>query len=67
MPWALQRQLIYVPDPAPVAPAGDVIAGAHDVTLHTTDGLDLGAWFVPAAPAEDTGMAVLLAPGNGAN
>ena len=65
--WAWQRQLIYFPDPTPVPPAADVIAGARDVTLHTTDGLELGAWFVPAAGGEDTGMAVLVAPGNGGN
>jgi uncharacterized protein len=66
--WALQRQLIYFPDPTPVPPAGDVVAGARDVTLHTADGLELGAWFVPAAGGVvDTGMAVLVAPGNGGN
>lgn len=65
--WALQRQLIYFPDPTPVPPAADVIAGARDVTLRTSDGLELGAWFVPADAVEDTGMAVLLAPGNGGN
>jgi fermentation-respiration switch protein FrsA (DUF1100 family) len=64
---ALQRRLIYFPDPEPVPPAAAVIAGARDVTLHTTDGLELGAWFVPPAGPEDTGMAVLLAPGNGGN
>ena len=67
MLWALQRQLIYFPDPRPVPPAADVIAGAHDITLHTADGLELGAWFVPAAGPADTGMAVLVAPGNGGN
>jgi fermentation-respiration switch protein FrsA (DUF1100 family) len=65
--WALQRQLIYFPDPRPVPPAADVVAGARDVTLHTADGLELGAWFVPAAGPADTGMAVLVAPGNGGN
>lgn len=65
MPWALQRQLIYFPDARPVPAAADVIAGARDVTLYTTDGLELGAWFVPSAGAADTGMAVLVAPGNG--
>ena len=65
--WTLQRQLIYFPDPTPVPAAADVIAGARDVTLHTADGLELGAWFIPAAKPEDTGMAVLLAPGNGGN
>jgi uncharacterized protein len=67
MLWALQRQLIYFPDARPVPPAADVIAGARDVTLHTADGLELGAWFVPTAGPADTGMAVLVAPGNGGN
>ena len=67
MLWALQRQLIYFPDPTPVPPGGDVIGGARDVTLHTADGLELGAWFVPATGSADTGMAVLVAPGNGGN
>jgi fermentation-respiration switch protein FrsA (DUF1100 family) len=65
--WAIQRQFIYFPDSTPVPPAGQVIAGARDVILHTDDGLELGAWFVPADPAADTGMAALLAPGNGGN
>ena len=67
MLWALQRQLIYFPDTRQVPPAADVIPGSRDVALHTKDGLELGAWFVPAAGAEDTGMAVLFAPGNGGN
>jgi uncharacterized protein len=67
--WAMQRQLIYFPDAARVPPAGEVIAGARDVTLHTEDGLELGAWFVPAAAGRTAGapMAVLVAPGNGGN
>ncbi len=67
MLWVLQRQLIYFPDATPVPPAADVVAGARDVTLHTADGLELGAWFVPATGPLDTGMAVLVAPGNGGN
>ena len=67
--WAVQRQLIYFPDAARVPPAGEVIAGARDVSLHTEDGLELGAWFVPAAGGATPGtpMAVLVAPGNGGN
>src|SRR5687767_8112031 len=65
--WALQRQLVYVPDSTPVGRAAEVIPGAHDVTLSTADGLELGAWFVPAAGERDTGHAVLVAPGNGGN
>lgn len=66
--WAIQRQLIYLPDNSRVPPADEVIDGGRDVTLHTGDGLELGAWFVPAAgPAPRTPMAVLVAPGNGGN
>ncbi len=65
--WAVQRQLVYFPDTRPLPPAGDVVVGARDVTLHTADGLELGAWFVPAAGPVDTGTAVLVAPGNGGN
>ncbi len=70
MLWWQQRRLIYLPDASAVPPAGEVIEGARDVTLHTDDGLELGAWFVPAAPtggSTDRGMAVLVAPGNGGN
>ena len=64
---ALQRQLTYFPDTSPVPPAAEVIPGSRDVTLHTEDGLDLGAWFVPATGSDHAGMAVLFAPGNGGN
>ena len=64
---ALQRRLIYFPDSTAVLPAGRVIDGADDVTLHTSDGLELSAWFVPPRPASDTHLAVLVAPGNGGN
>ena len=64
---ALQRQLIYFPDSTAVPPAGEVIEGARDVTLRTSDGLALGAWFVPPSSASDMHIAVLVAPGNGGN
>jgi pimeloyl-ACP methyl ester carboxylesterase len=67
MAWWQQRQLIYFPDPSPVPAADTVVEGARDVTLHTDDGLELGAWFVPASGAQDRDMAVLVAPGNGGN
>jgi fermentation-respiration switch protein FrsA (DUF1100 family) len=44
-----------------------VIGGARDLTLHTSDGLALGAWFVPASSTSDLHLAVLVAPGNGGN
>jgi pimeloyl-ACP methyl ester carboxylesterase len=61
--WALQRRLIYFPSAGPVPEANTVIDGASDVSLETSDGLALGAWFVPAgAPSND--MTVLVANGN---
>ena len=65
--WAFQRQLIYFPDSTRVPPATEVIDGARDVVLRTEDGLELDAWFVPADPGRDLGIAVLAAPGNGGN
>jgi fermentation-respiration switch protein FrsA (DUF1100 family) len=60
--WVGQRQLIYFPQTgSPVPPAADALPGARDVTLRTTDGLDLGAWFLPAA---GDGTTVLVANGN---
>ena len=61
--WGFQRQLIYYPDRSPVPAAADVIPGARDVELHTSDGLVLGAWLVPPSGA-DRGVSVLVAPGN---
>ncbi|MQA24433.1 MAG: alpha/beta fold hydrolase [Micromonosporaceae bacterium] len=61
--WALQRHLIYLPDTARVPPAAEVIPGAEDVTLRTSDGLRLGAWLVPAS-GEPRGVSVLVANGN---
>lgn len=65
--WAFQRSIIYQPDTASPPPAATVLAAAEDVTLHTADGLALGAWLVRADGATDRGVAVLYAPGNGGN
>ncbi|WP_181312930.1 alpha/beta hydrolase [Nocardioides campestrisoli] len=71
MLWAVQRQLVYFPDTSTVPPAAEVLPGGRDVVLRTEDGLELGAWFVPAGTGPDahpdSGMAVLVAPGNGGN
>lgn len=64
--WLLQRRLIYLPDRAPAGPAADAVPGARDVTLHTADGLALGAWLVPPR-GPDRDLTVLLANGNGGN
>ncbi len=61
--WVFQRSLIYLPSAAPVAPVEAVIPAGQDVVLHTSDGVDLGAWFIPAAQP-DRGVAVLVANGN---
>lgn len=62
--WVFQRRLIYYPSSDSVPPAVGVLDGARDVTLRTSDGLRLGAWFVPP-DGPDRDMAVLVAGGNG--
>jgi uncharacterized protein len=64
--WAFQRRLIYLPFPADVPPVATVLAAAREVTLRTDDGLELGAWFVPAGEP-DRAIAVLVAAGNAGN
>ena len=64
--WLLQRRLIYFPDRSAPPPAARVLPGARDVTLHTADGLRLGAWLVPPG-TPDRRTAVLVAPGNAGN
>ncbi len=59
-----QRALIYRPDRTPVGTVRDRVDGGRDVVLHTEDGLDLDAWWVPPTAA-DRQMAVLYCPGNG--
>ena len=66
--WLLQRRLIYFPDRAAPPAAAQVIAGAQDVTLRTSDGLRLGAWLIRPPPGPpDRRLAVLVAPGNAGN
>jgi fermentation-respiration switch protein FrsA (DUF1100 family) len=60
--WGFQRRLIYLPSRS-VPPAAAVLSGAQEVTLTTTDGLELGAWFVPARVG-GRGVTVLVAGGN---
>ncbi len=61
--YIFQRRLIYLPSSGPVPAAATVLPGARDVVLETADGLELGAWYVPATGA-DLGVSVLVAHGN---
>jgi pimeloyl-ACP methyl ester carboxylesterase len=64
--WGFQRRLIYLPSPGPVSPAAHVLPGARAVSLETTDGLELGAWFLSGADRRGN-IAVLVANGNAGN
>lgn len=64
--WLLQRRLIYIPYPDDLAPIGAVMPGGRAVVVETGDGLDLGAWFLPASPGPARG-AVLVCNGNAGN
>jgi uncharacterized protein len=61
--WLTQRSLVYFPGPGPVLGAASVLPGAEDVELITSDGVRLGAWFVPAS-GKATGITVLVCNGN---
>jgi len=66
--WLGQDSLVYHPDRSSPGPAASVLDGGVDVTLATSDGLELTAWFVPPArEARDREVAVLVAPGNAGN
>ena len=62
--WALQRRLIYLPSTMAVPPAAQVLPGAGDVMLATSDGLRLGGWYVPGDGPPGLTWAVLGANGN---
>lgn len=61
--WAFQRRLIYLPSTGAVPSAATMLAGGRDVQLTTSDGLMLGAWYVPARGPAGT-FTVLVANGN---
>jgi pimeloyl-ACP methyl ester carboxylesterase len=61
--WVFQRRLIYLPSTGAVPSAASMLAGARDVQLMTSDGLQLGAWYIPARRQADT-FTVLVANGN---
>lgn len=61
--WAFQRSLIYLPDDGPARTVDVALPGAREVALTTSDGLELGGWYLPAAGAG--APTVLVANGNG--
>jgi fermentation-respiration switch protein FrsA (DUF1100 family) len=65
--WAVQRRLVYFPDPFAPPPAAVGLGRAEELTFPTADGLTLSAWFVPAQGETAPGPAVLVCNGNGGN
>ncbi|WP_207954690.1 alpha/beta hydrolase [Saccharopolyspora elongata] len=63
--WAFQRRLIYYPS-GQTPPVAAVLSGAEEVVLRTSDGLQLGAWYLPAR-GQHRGAGVLVANGNAGN
>ena len=64
--WAGQRSLMYLPLGSVVPPADAGVAGADEFTLHTPDGLGLGAWFVHSARTPPLAT-VVVCNGNAGN
>jgi fermentation-respiration switch protein FrsA (DUF1100 family) len=64
--WLFQRRLIYLPFGQRVPPAGAILPGATDVSFDTSDGLRLGAWYVPSENGPNRGT-VLVFNGNAGN
>jgi uncharacterized protein len=61
--WGWRRKLIYQPSKVTPPPAAVVIPGGQDVTVSTSDGLRLGAYWVPPRnPGRDA--TVLVAGGS---
>jgi len=57
-----QRQLLYLPDRSIPNRTASGVAEMSEVRLHTDDGLDLLAWYRPAAPGRAT---IVYLHGNG--
>ena len=64
VPYLRQRKMIYFPDAALPEPAAAGVPEMAPVTLRTTDGLELVAWY---APARDEAPVVVYFHGNAGN
>lgn len=64
--WTIQRRLIYFPTGGVPTPAEIGLIGVEPVTVKTTDGLELGGWFV-AASGPSPRVTVLVFNGNAGN
>ena len=62
--YAYQHKLIYLPDAELVASPADIGLEYEDLALQTDDGLNLHAWFVPAA---ENSPVLLFFHGNAGN
>jgi len=60
----LQARLIYFPSRGYAATPGDVGLRFEDLTLRTSDGVAIAAWYVPGEAAKGT---LIFAHGNGGN
>lgn len=60
-----QRSLVFPADRSTPPPVAQLLPGARDVELRTSDGLTLAAWHLPAP--DGCATTVLVAPGNGGN
>ena len=64
--FLFQRNLMYLPAQVVPPPATVGLPGAESLEFTTADGLELTAWYVPAADGPPVG-AVLVLHGNGGN
>lgn len=63
-----EKQLVYHPADRAVPPPHPTLALRHrEVRYPSTDGTSLAAWIVPAAPADSSGMWLLVCHGNYGN
>jgi fermentation-respiration switch protein FrsA (DUF1100 family) len=64
--WTAQRRLIYFPSASLPSPADVGLTDAEPVTFRTSDGLRLGAWFIPGSGSAPR-PTILVFSGNAGN